>query len=895
MKKLLTLILLTASLISINLFDIFALTLEYEFTITDNKRWNLQTGVIEDDLRYTITNRIQIIPSDDQTIDAFADTYHHVLFYNDRNQYIGYKNTPYSTYQIEGRYLGNIQDDPNYPGFTYPENAKFFTFMLYKSGNRIPQEALNDLTLLQVFGDYVTNNYLNKDNPELDDFTLNEFATTEMVGKNIANKYTSILKTYIDLTNGNLILETNIGWETTQPINVIENEIYTASGYFVTSTGLRIAFYDNLDNYISGLSLGSNVTETFTTPANTSYLRLAYRNTNTQPVGNLQLVKGQFATPYEPYYEYLTNDTFSDFVTIPNVNYFEINPDNYTRIRYVVNQDIVTNNDQPLLELNGLSLNEVFDINNEFIFNYQGSNVIDFDNNTYLIDNFNQFSYNPISINVNNVYYINYSIKKTTTTGNLITRFNDDNQVWGNSNDIINFQNYKLKYTSTSNSVWFPYLSDSTAPDYYLLKEPILLNLTLLGLEHLSQEQLDQYYEIYKYFNNGGTAPQTFIYDEPIYYDITYRLIEYFSQDMFYGIIPPSISTINLLNFWINAYYRIINNQNINDLDAFYAGAYADANNPTLTQIDIIEWIDYYLQYLTFINANDVYIEPLNYLTLNEIFEDNNLANGVWQQTFLSSYTLVNGLYTINVNGSNPSLFKTNSLTLNNKYWASAEMMTTNQVDYLEFFVGQTYRENNPNLNQWYKFNIYNVYTTFVSGDLRLRALPNINGGLYYAKNVHIVDLTALDIDTQTKLQMDNYFRIYQENNAIQENNYLLSFFPTSLNNIQPQSTYTEPIGDTFLDTNAEGFLDNLLTNVGFNNGLGRTTLALVILLFTGIALVSIKASTTIIISVEILTFVGLTFLGWLPAWINIMIALGLILLVFLKFNNGGSTNETSD
>lgn len=129
-----------------------------------------------------------------------------------------------------------------------------------------------------------------------------ENPTFESVGKNLFDKNASIIKTYVDTSTGLLVEESNVGWETSELIKIKPNNSYVLKGYYIIQTGVKVVFYDSNGGYISGDStLGGLGSTSVTSPSNAHFLRVSYRNTDSQPVGDIQLEQGTVATAYEPY------------------------------------------------------------------------------------------------------------------------------------------------------------------------------------------------------------------------------------------------------------------------------------------------------------------------------------------------------------------------------------------------------------------------------------------------------------------------------------------------------------------------------------------------------------------------------------------------------------------
>jgi len=116
--------------------------------------------------------------------------------------------------------------------------------------------------------------------------------TTE--GNQLFDIGTSITKRYINRNTGNV--GTSNGWSATDFIPIEENTAYTFSGITnSTSDVAGTAFYDENKTFISAVTPRIY---TFTTPANSKYMRISLTSEN--PVG-VMVNAGSTALPYEPY------------------------------------------------------------------------------------------------------------------------------------------------------------------------------------------------------------------------------------------------------------------------------------------------------------------------------------------------------------------------------------------------------------------------------------------------------------------------------------------------------------------------------------------------------------------------------------------------------------------
>ncbi len=142
MKKLIIFILMFFTIPTISVFAVTE-TITYDVTVYDDKGYDLLTGKFIDMPSYATTNRLLV---NSESIDFSSDTFHHVLYWDQNNNYIGYSNSQYSNLQLSTYIPAAIN---NY--ITMPLNTKFVAFMV-SSGVEVPIPALNDQTLEEVFG-----------------------------------------------------------------------------------------------------------------------------------------------------------------------------------------------------------------------------------------------------------------------------------------------------------------------------------------------------------------------------------------------------------------------------------------------------------------------------------------------------------------------------------------------------------------------------------------------------------------------------------------------------------------------------------------------------------------------------------------------------------------------
>ena len=132
---------------------------DLEFDVYDNKSYDLLTGAYVDDINYSVTNRI-IIPmnSEDHTIYFNNTNFHHILFYDAFNKYLGYANTDKTDLQLS-THIG--YDFAAGDWILAPEKATKFALVVYnyndtrvltaKTYDSIDVEAWEGLTYRDIF------------------------------------------------------------------------------------------------------------------------------------------------------------------------------------------------------------------------------------------------------------------------------------------------------------------------------------------------------------------------------------------------------------------------------------------------------------------------------------------------------------------------------------------------------------------------------------------------------------------------------------------------------------------------------------------------------------------------------------------------------------------------
>ncbi len=121
MKKLITVVLLALSLTTIKI-SAAQERIYYDFTYGDGVYYDLDTGLVKSNERFAVTNRNRV-RSD--KIWIVGNNYHHILWWGENNQYIGYHNSAKSSYNVKSN-LFNAIETP-YSDIDVIDNDSFVT------------------------------------------------------------------------------------------------------------------------------------------------------------------------------------------------------------------------------------------------------------------------------------------------------------------------------------------------------------------------------------------------------------------------------------------------------------------------------------------------------------------------------------------------------------------------------------------------------------------------------------------------------------------------------------------------------------------------------------------------------------------------------------------------
>ena len=114
MKKLFLTFLLVFNLSLFSIIGVNAAIVEddFDFVVYDNEKYDLITGFRESDNNYSITNKILLQRNliDDEVVFS-NDDFHHVLYFDENNAYLGYVNTDKSDLQLSTYIDGDVAID----------------------------------------------------------------------------------------------------------------------------------------------------------------------------------------------------------------------------------------------------------------------------------------------------------------------------------------------------------------------------------------------------------------------------------------------------------------------------------------------------------------------------------------------------------------------------------------------------------------------------------------------------------------------------------------------------------------------------------------------------------------------------------------------------------------
>jgi len=791
MKKFILLFLIAFNLFAINVFASTE-TIEYQYTITDDHRWNLETGQIQEDYRFSITNRIIIKPSINNKITLDAPLFHHAVFFDRFNNYIGYYNSPYSILEND-KYLGQITNNE----ISIPSGAYSFSFMLFKSGTddvitdyNFPQPTtLNDLFFNGTIEYYLGINLIDELN-QIDPF-ITDF-----------NVYNNILDTYYFEFNGSASFETDF-------LKVNPNEIYNLTFVSIITdqtyldpfddTNITIYYYDINQNLISqNLYAIGNINHTI--PNNIYYVKiefnlsyfnegirntfelqyLSYKDTQPRPLtiitNDLQVIGADFLTINELknlYLEYLSffdnSSVYSDlgYNSLKNVfensNFLDANGETIIIGKSITFNDLLFTeySDNNLFDYSDTTAERFINLSGNITANqnylyYNASNFIKITPNTFYVATYNE-AYDDSGITIGSYYDENFNFISTITIYNINVNYTNVYLSPSNAEYVrLNVQNNDIKN--------FKWELGTQATAYQAGRTPTQLANDLTNLLSLPSNPsiIDQILtingDIFLQQNVGVVSSnQQYLHDLEGYSNnqlfntnLNGQTLDEISEIKSYDGVSDSIETIN---------GDIIKNNNVNRL--FNADDSVDElNGDTLNDTFISEY------------NLDPYVE-MDGLTLNNSVVNGDFSDNVnnWDKLSIQSEDLDltnisnNSLYLNPINTRQTAFQEINSNT-NDKIFVAGYIKkisrTTDALFYIlpknsasgsiSIIMSQNQFETMPT-NTWTLYS--NIFNTTNDG-FRIvigRDFDNSNYELN-ADNIMAINMTALGIENYTEQQM---------------------------------------------------------------------------------------------------------------------------------------------
>jgi hypothetical protein len=334
-------------------------------------------------------------------------------------------------------------------------------------------------------------------------------------GKNLFDKGVNFIESG-SLDTVGIDLVSTIRARTNGFIEVNQNTQYIGSVnniYIVRA----IYYYDVSFNFIS---LFVNDDASFTTPANTKYIRVLFRQitplNDTIDSNDIEIISDTFqlelgntATTYEPYTYLAIHNPASNDIPIPALNNKTLNEVFVGGNLFVDPDFLVDNNNDKLAD----TWNSLLD----------GSpRVYDLANNTqfFRVD-VNTQNYARISsqINIttsNRLFYYGATVKTNDSTTKIrIRNLANTSQI---TNVFFNTSNYNSGLITFNTNVtnirfeFLPYESVPLAlPVISSIQYPLVLDMTTLGIASQTKAQMDAYFEAWQRNNAGTLLANTFI------------------------------------------------------------------------------------------------------------------------------------------------------------------------------------------------------------------------------------------------------------------------------------------------------------------------------------------------------------------------------------------------
>ncbi len=202
----------------------------YPNIILENKLYNLETGVIEDNNSYISIQRFTVNESNLKVDNMF---YHHILMWDSQNRYLGYFNNALFTSVKDGKYMGDLDNPYN---INLLPKTRIVAFVGAK-------EVVINFQMPSIIGGYV--------DPLT---TFNDIYNISVIDDN-----NRIINSTSILIGDNLVYN-----------KMQYNPTFTRLWFFPDNTAPQITLQD--DNYVTGFEIYSNL------PITITFNRIGYNN-----------------------------------------------------------------------------------------------------------------------------------------------------------------------------------------------------------------------------------------------------------------------------------------------------------------------------------------------------------------------------------------------------------------------------------------------------------------------------------------------------------------------------------------------------------------------------------------------------------------------------------------
>ena len=269
-------------------------TLAYDYEITDGYGYDLTTGKYKEDVTLSTTDKMLISPSVvGNELQLTNTNFHHLLFFDKYNRYIGYINGNGTTYE-NSKHLGYDATALT----VYPENAKSFAIVNYN------YDVIRDSVVID-----------NTENIAKIDLPMAGLLTVKP-DKNIFDGV--LTDDTVSTTTGEYLIGTHAYTTSGNYIPLLPSTQYTISNNQGASLdSLYIFYYDDNYNFISENHANARNPHTFTVPSNVEYMYFVYVDAYI-PDALIQLELGSNATTYEKYV------TDADWATYQTLTYRDV-------------------------------------------------------------------------------------------------------------------------------------------------------------------------------------------------------------------------------------------------------------------------------------------------------------------------------------------------------------------------------------------------------------------------------------------------------------------------------------------------------------------------------------------------------------------------------------------